>query len=128
MSDGWMNRALTDPTPETSPLRAVAMGAQLPRTLRGSHAAIAIGSSQQLQVGDTASILETMYSAAHDPRVGEAGKDAFAAMKMLRTMTQGQYAPSNGANYNQGGGVCDIKMRILRFPFLGLHILAYTIR
>ena len=103
ISDGWMNRALADPTPETSPLRAISTGAQLPRTLRGNHAAIAIGSSQQLQVGDTAAILETMYSAAHDPRVGEAGKDAFAAMKMLRTMTQGQYTPSGGANYNQGG-------------------------
>jgi uncharacterized protein (DUF1501 family) len=31
-SDGWLNRALLPPGPQTSPLRAVAMGSQLPHT------------------------------------------------------------------------------------------------
>src|SRR5215475_1306896 len=33
--DGWLNRALAAPGPGCSPLRAVAMGANLPRTLQG---------------------------------------------------------------------------------------------
>ena len=40
--DGWLNRALTQSGSDTSPLRAVAMGASLPRTLRGEQAAIAV--------------------------------------------------------------------------------------
>ena len=31
-SDGWLNRALSPAGPETSPVRAIAVGAQLPRT------------------------------------------------------------------------------------------------
>jgi uncharacterized protein (DUF1501 family) len=57
--DGWLNRALPDATSDTSPLRAIAMGAQLPHTLRGDRAAIAVNNAQTFQLGnqDTASIL-----------------------------------------------------------------------
>src|SRR2546427_5196073 len=49
--DGWLNRALQDlPEPNASPFRAVAMGASLPRTLRGSAPAIALPDVRQLQV------------------------------------------------------------------------------
>src|SRR5256885_4583406 len=41
-SDGWLNRALPPAGAEASPLRAVAMSATLPRTLRGDHSAIAV--------------------------------------------------------------------------------------
>src|SRR5437867_2259309 len=40
-SDGWLNRALSPVGPETSPVRAIAVGAQLPRTMRGARSAIA---------------------------------------------------------------------------------------
>jgi uncharacterized protein (DUF1501 family) len=103
--DGWLNRALPAAGPETSPLRAIAMGAELPRTLRGDRAAIAVNDSQQFQIGnqDAASILESMYSATSDPRLGRTGKDAFAAMKMLRSVNQQQYSPASGVQYGQGG-------------------------
>ncbi len=106
MSDGWLNRALPDATPETSPLRAIAMGAQLPRTLRGDHSAIAVNNAQTFQLGnqDTASILESMYSATHDTRLGQPGKDAFAALKMIRTVNQQKYTPAQGAQYGAGHG------------------------
>ena len=50
--------------PGTSPLRAIAIGAQLPRTLRGSQAAVAVNNLDQFQVRnqDAASILESMYA------------------------------------------------------------------
>ena len=35
--DGWLNRALPPAGPAVSPLRAIAIGTQLPRTLRGSR-------------------------------------------------------------------------------------------
>src|SRR6266571_5021776 len=66
--DGWLNRALAPAGPNTSPVRAVAMGAKMPRTLRGSHAAVAVNDLQQFQMRnhDAASILESMYAATPD--------------------------------------------------------------
>src|SRR5262245_50939041 len=34
--EGWLNRVLDPATPTTSPVRAVAVGAKMPRTLRGN--------------------------------------------------------------------------------------------
>ena len=58
--DGWLNRALTPATPATSPVRAIAMGAKMPRTLRGNRNAVAVSDLQQFQVRnqDAAGILE----------------------------------------------------------------------
>ena len=50
--DGWLNRALLPPTPDTSPVRAIAMGARMPRTLRGNRNAVAIADLEQFQVRD----------------------------------------------------------------------------
>jgi uncharacterized protein (DUF1501 family) len=44
-----------------------------------------------------------MYSATHDPRLGQPGKDAFAAMKMIGAINKQQYNPAGGAQYGQGG-------------------------
>jgi uncharacterized protein (DUF1501 family) len=102
--DGWLNRALTPAGPQTSPLRAVAAGTKLPRTLRGNQPAISMNDMQSLQMGqDTAGILEGMYASSADHRLGSTGKDAFAAMKMIQTITQ-QFTPGeNGQQYFQGG-------------------------
>ena len=104
-SDGWLNRALPLAGPETSPLRAIAMGSQLPRTLRGDRAAIAVSDNQQFQMGsqDTSGILESMYASTSDARLGRTGNDAFAAMKMIRGVNQQSYNPASGAQYGQGG-------------------------
>ncbi|HWC96978.1 MAG TPA: DUF1501 domain-containing protein [Candidatus Sulfopaludibacter sp.] len=103
-SDGWLNRSLPPATEETSPLRAISMGAQLPRTLRGERSAIAVGDVQQFRLdGDTSSILETMYANSRDRQLEGAGKDAFAAMKMIQQLNRGNYTPANGAQYQQGG-------------------------
>ena len=102
--DGWLNRALLPPTPQSSPLRAISMGAQLPRTLRGDRSAIAVADVQQFRMDDyTASIVENMYASSHDKQLEGAGKDAFAAMKMLQTLTRGPYTPANNAQYAQAG-------------------------
>src|SRR5215472_18151726 len=64
-SDGWLNRSLTPVGPDTSPVRAVAMGTQLPRTLRGINSAIAVNDAQQFQMGneEAAAVVANMYAA-----------------------------------------------------------------
>jgi uncharacterized protein (DUF1501 family) len=102
---GWLNRALLPPTKETSPLRAIAMGATLPRTMQGDRPAIAVADMAQYKMtGDTASIVESMYAGSNDKQLEGAGKDAFSAMKMIDTLTRGSYAPANNAQYGGGGG------------------------
>lgn len=114
--DGWLNRAL--PAAEgSSGLRAVALGNQVPRTLRGENEAVAIANLQQFNVGnqDAASILQSMYSTAPDASLGRAGKDAFDAMKIVQSLgPMNQPAPTPPAgpiggpnapppSYQQGG-------------------------
>src|SRR5580698_4074738 len=47
---GWMNRALVKPVGKVSPVRAVALGAGLPRTLRGNEAAVSMQNINAFQV------------------------------------------------------------------------------
>ncbi len=102
--DGWLNRALPAPGPDSSPLRAIALSATLPRTLQGDRAAIAVNDVQQFHASQsTASIVESMYAGSADKRLATAGKDAFAAMRMLDSLNRTPYNPSGGAQYAQGG-------------------------
>src|SRR5260370_21627747 len=104
--DGWMNRALPEAGAESSPLRAIAMSASLPRTLRGDRSAIAVRDLQQFRAGDdTASILESMYSNSADRQLGTARKDAFAAMRLIQSLNRTPYTPSSGAQYQQRGAL-----------------------
>jgi len=104
-SDGWMNRSLDPAGPDTSALRAIALGPQMPRTLRGERAAISLSDVQSFQMGgnDTSSILERMYSKSGDRRLENTGKDAFAAMKMIQSINQMPFNPGTGVQYFQGG-------------------------
>jgi uncharacterized protein (DUF1501 family) len=101
MEDGWLNRALQPPTPSTSPVRAVAMGAKMPRTLRGIRNAIAVGDLQQFQARDqgVASILESMYASSADAQMSAQGKGTFDAMRMIDSINRTPYTPANGAQY-----------------------------
>jgi uncharacterized protein (DUF1501 family) len=102
--DGWLNRALPPAGSGTSPLRAVAMGASLPRTLRGDHAAIAVRDVAQFRTPeDTSAILENMYASSPDKQLATAGKDAFAAMKILQSLDRGPGGAGPGSAYFQGG-------------------------
>jgi uncharacterized protein (DUF1501 family) len=85
-------------------VRAIAAGGQLPRTLRGSRAAIAVNDSQQYQMGneDSAGILEKMYATTTDQRLGRTGSDAFAALKIIRSVNQ-PFNQANTQQYLQGG-------------------------
>jgi len=102
--DGWLNRALPPAGPYASPLRAIALSATLPRTLQGDRSAIAVNDVQQFRAGpETAAIVESMYSNSPDRQLAGAGKDAFAAMRMIQSLNRTPYEPSGGAQYGSGG-------------------------
>jgi uncharacterized protein (DUF1501 family) len=98
--DGWLNRALP-PTGTPSPLRAIAIGTQLPRTLRGSRAAVAVNNLEQFQVRNqsAARILESMYATTADAKLMASGKETFEAVQMIESIGRAPYTPANGAQY-----------------------------
>jgi uncharacterized protein (DUF1501 family) len=107
--NGWLNRALPSET-EVSPLRAVALGNQVPRTLRGPHEVIALGNTGQFHISDEerAAILRNMYSLTPDEPLRRTSKDAFAAAKMIQSISPPPLnlnpgGPPNVARYAQGG-------------------------
>jgi uncharacterized protein (DUF1501 family) len=108
--DGWLNRALeTIPEENASPFRAVAMGANLPRMLRGSAAAIALPDVKQFklmsQTPDGGQIVEggfeAMYAQTVDHALRGTGMETFEAIDMLRKADPSKYQPENGADYGK---------------------------
>jgi uncharacterized protein (DUF1501 family) len=99
--DGWLNRALPPAGPALSPLRAIAIGAQLPHTLRGSRAAVTITALDQFQLRNqnSGSILETMYATTADATLQASGKQTFDALKMIDSINRAPYVPANRAQY-----------------------------
>src|SRR5262245_49130835 len=93
--EGWLNRALAPVADTTSPLRAIAMGAKMPRTLRGNRGGIAIGDLQQFQAknSEVASIIESMYASSPDSPLIKQGKGAFEAIRMIESINRN--APTN---------------------------------
>ena len=103
-SDGWMNRALPPESGKVSPLRAVSLGAALPRALRGRNEAIAVSSLNDFQIHDsrTAATFESMYDHSRDSMLHGTGAETFSAVKMLESVQKQSYAPANGASYPGG--------------------------
>jgi len=99
--DGWLNRTPAPLAANTPPVRAVAIGAKMPRTLRGDRGAIAVSDLQQFRVRNEreASILETMYATAGDARLVAQGKRTFDALKTIESINRMPYTPANGAQY-----------------------------
>ena len=98
---GWMNRALTKPQGKVSAVRAVALGAELPRTLRGDEAAVAMQSIGAFQVRDAkaAAEFQQMFEASKDPVLQATARETFEAMAMLQTIQKQPYTPAAGAEY-----------------------------
>ena len=101
---GWMNRALPAETGKVSPVRAVSLGADLPRTLRGQNPAVAINDLAGFQVRDAAvaAAFESMYDSATDTLLHGAGRQTFEAVRLLGAIQKQAYSPANGASYPRG--------------------------
>jgi uncharacterized protein (DUF1501 family) len=104
--DGWLNRYLqARKAEEATPFRAVALTSQLPRMLQGTAPALAMSQIAQFgirggQASDGAGAsFEREYAAAADQLLNGTGKEAFNAIKMLRSTDPSRYQPANGAEY-----------------------------
>ncbi len=103
-ADGWLNRALPAQTGKLSPVRAVSLGPNLARTLRGTQNAIAVDSLANFTVRDTGAskMLQSMYSGTTDQVLNGAGRETFEAVALLQSIQKTPYQPAGGANYPRG--------------------------
>ncbi len=101
--DGWLNRAMK-PEPKPSPVRAVSLSPDLPRTLRGKNEALAITNVNDFQVKDAqlASTFESMYGASADQVLNGTGRETFDAIKIMQSIQKTPYTPANNARYPGG--------------------------
>jgi len=113
--DGWLNRALqaedmihrcAGTCEAHTAFRALALGADVPRTLAGKIPAIAISNvntfavgARSAQPGPAASAFEAMYAGSGDRIFHAAGDETFEAVKMLRAANPAQYQPAAGVQY-----------------------------
>jgi uncharacterized protein (DUF1501 family) len=103
---GWMNRALPKIAGKESPVRAVALGSQVPVSLRGSEPALALQSIGGFQVRneDAAMQFEQMYKDTKDAVLQATGRETFEAMAMLQAIQKQPYTPAGGAEYRGNFG------------------------
>lgn len=101
MADGWLNRALPITSATATPLRAVAVGDQLPWTLRGDRSSVAMDDLQQFDIGnrEAARLTQRLYARSADARLRTLGAGTFDALKKIDALRQQPYAPANGARY-----------------------------
>jgi uncharacterized protein (DUF1501 family) len=102
--DGWLNRTLqAQPEPGASPFRAVAMGPNLPRALRGTAPAVALPDVRQFRVIAQSPVVEGGFEALYAQTVDQAlrgtGTETFEAIDMLRKANPSRFQPENGADY-----------------------------
>jgi uncharacterized protein (DUF1501 family) len=106
-ADGWLNRYLQARQDEqtATPFRAVALTSQLPRMLQGAAPALAMNQISQfgIRAGGSSDQLgasfEAEYAAAADQVLNGTGREAFSAIKMLKSTDPSKYQPENGADY-----------------------------
>ena len=101
--DGWLNRVLAaDRRDDATPFRAIALAAQLPRTLQGPAPALAMTDVGRFGVRGGAAAqasFEAEYASAADRALNRTGREAFDAMRQLETAAPASYQPANGAEY-----------------------------
>ncbi|HLG97329.1 MAG TPA: DUF1501 domain-containing protein [Bryobacteraceae bacterium] len=103
-NDGWMNRALPKANGPVSPVRAVSIGANLARSIRGRNEAVAINNLNDFQIRDPqgAQGFESMYESTLDTMLHGTGKETFGAIKLMQSIQKQAYTPANGATYPRG--------------------------
>ncbi|MCP3961505.1 MAG: DUF1501 domain-containing protein [bacterium] len=107
---GWLGRHLqaTAPTMEQGFLRAVGIGAGLPRTLVGGPKTLPIGDLETFGLaGDPGTFdqrreaLEAMYAIVPDP-LGSSARNTFGTIELLEQIDFASYQPAGGAEYPEG--------------------------
>ena len=101
--DGWLNRAMR-PEAKASPLRAISLGPDVPRTLRGKNEALAVASIGDFQVKDAqiSATFESMYGTTADQVLNGTAHETFDAVRIMQSIQKTQYVPANSAHYPNG--------------------------
>lgn len=114
LRSGWLSRMLAscpEDSAHLSPLRALAMTGQMPRSLEGDPSALAIADLAHFQVAPGArpayaESLETdfrqIYASSQGDAIHSAGDNSFAAIDLLRKVDPAHYRPTDGATYPTG--------------------------
>jgi uncharacterized protein (DUF1501 family) len=108
--DGWISRGLVArPDPSPSPFRAVALGSQLPRALRGDVSALVMPALRDFDVRADGSPMasgvnarhgfEALYERGVRDLIHGTGRETFEAVKMLKAADPQRFEPANGARY-----------------------------
>jgi uncharacterized protein (DUF1501 family) len=102
--DGWLNRYLQVAHDHETPLTAIALARQMPRSLQGPAPALAMASVAEFGVRGgmgTRETFEEAYQRAADQVLKGTADDAFGAMRTLSADQSAarQYRPANGAAY-----------------------------
>jgi uncharacterized protein (DUF1501 family) len=105
--DGWLNRCLqakqaAHEHEAASSFRAVSLTTQLPRALQGRAPALAMNQISQFGIrgeGTMGASFESEYGRAADTVLGGTGREAFEAMRTLKSIAPQNYRPANGADY-----------------------------
>jgi len=99
--DGWLNRALPASSSNGSPMRAIALGTKMPRTLKGERSALAVNDLSKFQFGDaaTSGILERLYGQSADAGLKKQGTGIFEAARAIEAIRQQPSAPPAGGQY-----------------------------
>ena len=107
--DGWLNRYLDNKqTAELTPLRAVSLGAKLPRSLQGSASAVALSNIRDFRLGGKSPLVEEAFTRMYGEMpattnvqrvIHETSGDTFAALQLLKGLDPSNYRPADGAEY-----------------------------
>ena len=87
--DGWLNRYLQVSAADASPLRGIAVARQMPRSMQGRAPSLAFGGVDSFDVRggmDSRQSFERAFEGADNPLLRGTAKDAFEAMRTLRTI------------------------------------------
>jgi uncharacterized protein (DUF1501 family) len=87
--DGWLNRYLQVSGSDASPLRGIAIARQMPRSMQGRAPSLAFGGVDAFDVRggmDSQRSFEQAFEQADNPLLRGTAKDAFEAMRTLRTI------------------------------------------
>lgn len=99
-ADGWLNRYLAaKPDGGRTPFRAVALTAEMPRSLRGPAPALAMTGIQDFQVRAQQPEVAAMYSGGGADIFHGTGREMLEAIDFLRRANPQQYQPAAGIEY-----------------------------
>ncbi len=106
--DGWLARAVQGLPADASPLRAVALGPSLPRSLAGEGGAIAMQSLADFDVradapaGSARQGFEALYGQAARGLLRGTGRETFEAVRLIEAASAARIPVAHGAEYPRG--------------------------